>query len=244
MTLKQAEELRIQNLAHTLRMPKFLQSLDEEEKAQLTNIRFGVCYVLKKLGLGKDVGLDDRFLIRCALRTAKGVYAFFGEGSPEYPYTLKTKWGSGKFYNARHLFKNKQYPWYINKFYCFSNCYYMAKDIGETNLKSCKVLSGIAFIKDCPILHSVIETEDGWIVDFNYDIYMQKDLYFNVFAFEKLGELSSQEIYDKDRLLNQYFPYLYNYGHGYRVFALDDLLHYAKQREHNEVEERPAIENF
>ena len=244
MTLKQAEELREQNLAHTLRMPKFLQSLEEDERVQLTNIRFGVCYVLKKLGLGKDLGLDDRFLIRCALRGAKGVDAFFGEGSPEYPFTIKTKWASGKFLNARHLFKDKQYPWYINKFYCFSNCYYMAKEIGEANTKPCKVLSGIAFVKDNPILHTVIETGDGWIVDFNYDVAMEKDLYFSLFAFEQLSELTSQEIFVKDRLLNKYLPYLYQYGHGYRVFALDDLIEYAEQRENNEVAERLPISNF
>ncbi len=243
MTLKEVEELRIQNLAHTLRMPKCLLFTTKEDMAERTNVRFGVCYLIKNLGVMQSVG-SEHFLIRSALKRAKGVKSFYGAGTKELPYTLKTKWGEGKFYNARLLFRNKEYPNFIEHKYCFANCYYMAKGIGESSNGYCKVLSGIAFIKDYPILHTVIETADGWIVDFNYDLVMEKKLYFSLFAFETLTELTSQEIFVKDKLLNKYAKFVNPYGHGYRVFALDDLIEYAEKRESNQVAERLPIGGF
>ena len=243
MTLKEAEELREQNLARTLRMPNCLQFIDEDDMAQRTNIRWGVCYIIKKYVEKRPFGKKS-MLLKTALKNARGVEDFYGAGTKDWPFHIKTKWGSGCFYDAHEVFKGAKYPNYIEKLYCFSNCYFMAKEIGETNNLSCKVLGGIAYIKDYPILHAVVETEDGYIIDFNYDIVMEKELYFSLFAFEPLSELTSQEIFVKDRLLNKYRNHIKNYGHGYRVFALDDLIEYAEQRDNNEVESREPIQNF
>ena len=243
MTLKEAEELRIQNMARTLRMPNSFQFFDEDDMAQCTNVRWGICYVIKKFGEKQLVG-KQCMLTKSALKNAKGVIDFHGLGTKVWPFYINTKWGGGYFYDARYLFKDKKYPIYIEKQYCFSNCYFWAKEIGETNNLSCKVLGGIAYIKDYPILHSVIELENGFIVDFNYDLVMEKELYFNLFGFETLCELTSQEIFVKDRLLTRYNKYLSKYGHGYRIFALDDLIEYAEQRDNNEIEVHEPIENF
>ena len=243
MTLKEAEDLRIQNMARTLRMPRSLQFLDEDDMAQCTNVRWGICYVIKKYREKSPIG-KQCMIIKSALKNAKGVIDFYGAGTKEWPFHIKTKWGDGSFYDAHHLFRSHKYPNYIEKQYCFSNCYFLAKEIGETNNMSCKVLGGIAYIKDYPILHAVIETEDGFIVDFNYDIVMEKELYFNLFGFEPLTELTSQEIFVKDRLLTRYGKYLVKYGHGYRIFALDELIEYAEQLDNNEIDIHEPIENF
>jgi len=162
MTLKEAEELREQNLARTLRMPNCLQFIDEDDMAQRTNIRWGVCYIIKKFREKRPFGKKS-ILLKSALKNAKGVEDFYGSGTKDWPFHIKTKWGKGRFYDAHEIFKGEKYPNYIEKLYCFSNCYFLAKEVGETKNMSCKVLAGIAYIKDFPILHAVIETEDGYI---------------------------------------------------------------------------------
>ena len=227
----------------SLRLPKVFQTLNDKEMLQLTDIRWGLCHLVKEYG-ASQLMFRKSLIVRTALRNLIGVESFSGAGTIYCPYSIKTKWGSGKFYNARLLFKDKQYPNYIEKRYCFDNCYNFARLVGEANITECKVLSGIAFVKDIAILHSVIETADGWIVDFNYDLVMQKHLYESIFGFETLAELTSQEIFVKDKLINRYNKHIKAFGCGYKVFALNDLIDYAEQREEKTIDERWAIGNF
>jgi len=243
MTLDEIEELRLLNMAHTLRLPKIFQTLDKKEMADLTNLRWGVCYLVKEFGLNQNL-FRKSLLTRSLLRNSNGVERLNGLGSVYDPFRIVTKWGSGKFFNARLLFRNKEYPIYIEKQYCFDNCYYYARELGETNNLSCKVLSGIAFVKDISILHSVVEISNGWIIDFNYDICMEKELYVKLFGFEVLTELTSQEIFVKDRLLTKFGKYINCFGNGYRVFAMDDLINYAELLEESKTQARIAMGNF
>ena len=63
MTLQEAENLRQQNLAHTLRMPKCLLSASEDDMAVRNNIRYGICYLIKKLDM-EDPTQSKNLLIR------------------------------------------------------------------------------------------------------------------------------------------------------------------------------------
>ena len=112
------------------------------------------------------------------------------------------------------------------------------------NSRGAEFLLSTAYINKIAILHSVVEFENGWIMDFNYDLVMQKDLYFALFGFEVLSELTSQEIFVKDKLFNKYSQYIKSYGHGYRVFASDALLEYAESCENGDQSCRLAIGNF
>lgn len=243
LTLDEIEMLRVLNMAGLLRLPKFFQDMPKQDMQDLTLLRHKLFQLMEFYSTPKICSKSSIFF-KSALRRYNGVEKFFGRGTKDFPYELKTKWGSGKFFNARLLFNNSEFPNYIEKKYCFSNCYFYAKNIGETNDKSCKVLSGIAYINKIAILHSVVEFENGWIMDFNYDLVMQKDLYFALFGFEVLSELTSQEIFVKDRLFNRYSQYIKSYGHGYRVFASDALLEYAESCANGDQSCRLAIGNF
>jgi hypothetical protein len=81
-----------------------------------------------------------------------------------------------------------QYPNYIEKQCCHSNCYETVK---QQTIK-CEILSGICY-RSYPFLHTVLLIDD-YILDFNYDLIMSKDLYMDLFNFEVISKIKSEDV--------------------------------------------------
>ena len=111
-----------------------------------------------------------------------------GKGDANSPFQLNSDIGSGSFYNAKLLFKDNKYPNFVKARNCHTNSYKFAKMyIGE-----CEVLFGICHTS-YSFLHSVVKIKDI-ILDFNYNLVMNEDLYYNLFNFEVLNTVKNSDI--------------------------------------------------
>ena len=148
---------------------------------------------------------------------------------PNYKmYQVNTKFGEGTFFDARKLFENGKYPKWIRPGFCFSNAY---AHILTEGIKS-KILSGIVYVgSGKPFLHSAILTEEGMIVDFNYNLVMSKELYCNLFNFEVLAELESDKIIEKKEFCLKN-PEIFSEYKSYEInFAFDDVMERIKEKQ-------------
>jgi len=111
-----------------------------------------------------------------------------GKGDANSPFQLNSDIGSGSFYNAKLLFLDNKYPKFVKARNCHTNSYKFAKMyIGE-----CDVLFGICHT-GYSFLHSVVKINDV-ILDFNYNLVMSEDLYYNLFNFEVLNKVNNADI--------------------------------------------------
>ena len=136
-------------------------------------------------------------------------------------YSVKTKFGDGLFFDAHRLYRDGKYPSYIKSGFCYSNAYAF---VLNNNVKS-KVVSGIAYL-DKPFLHSVVLTAGGQVIDFNYNLVMNADLYFKLFNFEILAEVESKKIKETYHFLENNLDVYDKYNiQSYTLnFAFDDVL--------------------
>lgn len=144
-------------------------------------------------------------------------------------YKASTVFGDGKFFDSRALFENWKYPQWIIPGFCYSNSY---AHILTKELKA-KIISGIVCMgRSKPFLHSVILTDEGMVIDFNYSLVMDKELYFNLFNFEVLAELDSEKIIkNKEFCLSN--PEIFSDYKSYEInFAFDEVMERVKAK-HN-----------
>ena len=106
-----------------------------------------------------------------------------------------------------HCFKNRQAPSLFKKYQCHSNCF----EFAVKTKRSCTILSGISF-RNRSFLHSVLLMGE-YILDFNYDLVMSKDLYIQLFNFEILNKVNSEDV--------QKYAYLF-YG-GSKFFKENEV---------------------
>ena len=64
----------------------------------------------------------------------------------------------------------------------------------------CEILSGICY-RSYPFLHTVLLIDD-YILDFNYDLIMAKDLYMDLFNFEVISKIKSEDVLANLKLFN------------------------------------------
>ncbi len=144
-------------------------------------------------------------IVKTSIRMSPIVTEFSGKGSIEQPYLIKTKYGEGKFFDARFMFKRHKWPAFIKR----NNCYYNSR-LAAMNFISqgfeTKQITGIIYSGQ-PYLHSVAVLEfDGktghkkYVLDSNYHMIMSYDLYMKLFCFEVLSVIDGEELlkYHKD----------------------------------------------
>ena len=150
-------------------------------------------------------------------------------------YKVKTVLGEGLFFDAHRLYLDGKYPYYIKPGYCYSNAY---SYVALNNINS-KVVSGIAYL-DKPFLHSVVLTGGGQVVDFNYNIVMNADLYFKLLNFEVLAELDGDKIKETYELLeNNADIYEKHNIQSYTLnFAFDEILKILKETNEEKIKEK------
>ena len=229
MTIEEVTELRKQEKNKTLREPKrkmfFLPKLEEKRK-EISSL---ICGLLIKRGFTQNLTLGS-LLRRLVIKKNSVVKSFKGMGTKKKPYILKSELGNGEFFNAQDCFIDNMYPEGIKQGYCFSNCYIMAYVLGAKKIPA-KILSGIFYDNFDSLLHSVLEVENKYIVDFNINLCIDKDLYYNIFPFEVLSEIDAGRIFNDEENLEQNLELFKYKGIMYLNFAYDDVLNYIKNKE-------------
>ena len=231
MTIEQVEELRVQEMEGTLRMPKLL--IDENDIEKAHGIRWAIFSMLK----------SEKFFqkLTCKSILRKLGVEISGNGSGKKKYILKTPFGEGECFKVEYLFKGKNNPLEVGK--CFSNSFNMASAMVQLpDIETCDCVSGILYTKgdNCKsnILHSVFELK-GYVVDVNFGLCISKELYYKIFMFEELVRLSGQQINEAKEILSQ--PESREIAAGFNlksyhlVFALDDFIDFLtnKERQNN-----------
>lgn len=226
MKIEEVTKLRKQEQNYMLRTTAFnygnlqiSEDLDMQRAVIIDHLRDITKRNQKKQNLNISILID-----RLIIKKSKAVKKFKGLGTTDKPYRIDCVFGKGRILNAHELFELKQYPTYIKKQFCFSNCLYCVNSLAHHGVKA-KIISGIANVHSRPFLHSVIEIDNGYIVDFNYDFAMDKSLYINLFNFEILSTVSGKKLVEDDtvRRLKKKFV-----NAMYVNFAYDDVLSYLK----------------
>ena len=185
MTIEEINKLAKQEKVGLLRKPNLAENLNEEKLLDSEQILLRIKWFLEEEKKNGFVGCLFRRLV---MKKQKGVKSFKGLGTIKHPFRIETEFGGGTFCDAHIGFKNNKYPEWIEQNYCYSNClqFVLVTD------KDCKLLSGIGYM-DKPFLHSVILIKDK-IIDFNYHVVMEKDLYISLTKFECLAEVDAKHI--------------------------------------------------
>ena len=187
--------------AHSLHKTEFVKNQTE---SNLENKRLLLSHIIQVVS--NPVNAQDFKIISSLVDFLQQKFNLKGNGVFSCPYEIKTPYGDGKFFDAHTYFKDYKYPYFVQKQYCHSNSYEFAR----TQNCKCKVLSGIAF-KKISFLHSVVQIDD-YILDFNYDIMMSKDLYYNLFNFVVINEVTSEDIVKNSVLMTTKLANKINYG--------------------------------
>ena len=150
-----------------------------------------------------------------------------GDGTKQNPYHISTEFGSGNFLHVSKFLDNDEILSILKKRYCFQNVYDFAKGCS----KKCEILSGLAY-RDYPFLHSVILLDD-YILDFNYDLAMSKDLYFALFNFKIFNRVDSDFVKENMHLINpdSKFLRINRIAYGDVVFCFKELIEILKEEQ-------------
>lgn len=148
-----------------------------------------------------------------------------GKGTREDPYFINTNFGCGNFLLYSKFLNANEDTSYIKKRYCFQNVYEFSKRCS----KKCEIISGLAF-RDYPFLHSVILLDD-YVLDFNYNLAMSKDLYFKMFNFEVLTKVDSDYVKENAYLISKDSKFLTSnrIAYGDVAFCFEELVEILKQ---------------
>ena len=224
MTIEEINFLAKQEKEGLLRKPTSAQNYTQEDLQTQEQLLLRIRWFLEEEKANGFVGCLFR---RIVMKKQKGVKSFQGLVTIKHPYKIETDFGGGTLYDARKGFNKKTYPEWIEQNYCYDNCLKFAL---LTKL-DCSVLSGLAYM-DKPFLHSVILVKDK-IIDFNYHIVMDKELYFKLVKFECMAKVNAKQVRDtsdfvvsKRSILNKS-----NLKTITMNFAFDDVLDYLQNEE-------------
>lgn len=220
MKLEEINQLAFQETIGNLRNPKTVENLDE--KAIFNSHQTFLIIVNKILhNPSRERFLKSSFG-KCIMHKV-GVLELKLKNEEIGIYHIKSIFGEGEFYDARRLFANGKYPKWINPGYCFSNTFYHVMMTGI----NANVESGIAFKKK-PFLHSVLAVGD-YIVDFNYDLVISKNLYYALMHFELLSTVEGEKIrkirddcFNRRQIFDGMQDYMIN-------FAYDDVMEIVRK---------------
>lgn len=224
MTIEEINELAREEKAGLLRKPKDAENMSLEDLQKQEQLTLRMKWFVDE---EKNNGLVGCAYRRLFMKKQKGVKSFKGIGTIKHPCKIETDFGVGTFYDARKGFDKKTYPDFIEQNFCYSNCLQFAL----VTKFDCKILSGIGYMTK-PFLHSVILV-DGKVIDFNYNMVINKDLYFKLVKFECLAELDAQKTRDTFDFVCSKRDLLRKSNLQTIIinFAYDDVLDYLKNEE-------------
>ena len=229
MTIQELAELRKQETSGRLRMPNCAKNVENIEELRQVNAAIEF--------LARSDKRSFLLLVKMLIKGIDCITDLKGIGTKNCPYEIETSFGSGSFYSVAECFELGVVPEDIEYKQCFHNCYLA---VTKGYIKNCEILSGIAYRggEDMnPFLHSVVRVENK-ILDFNYNLCIDEELYKKLFNFEIFNTLSSNRVLAGYPVLKKYHKLLNEKGFTtmHAVFAWDDLIDfiYDKNRRKNE----------
>ena len=225
MTIKEIRSLiRDEDLCR-LRNPKTLNGKTAEETKQTQDI---LAIIVNKVieNPNRKHFLDSMsgkcIMRKCGIKKIKNT-------DPEYGiHEINSVMGEGMFFDSHRLFPDGKYPNYIQPGFCYSNAYGYVL----THKVNSKIVSGIAHVGK-PFLHSVIVTNSGMVVDFNYNVVMTAELYFQLTNFEILAELDSHDVWGIQNLCLEHGD-LFEGFQSYEInFAFEEVMANIRKKLNN-----------
>lgn len=233
MTMEEVSELRKQEKAKTLRKPiSFKEDMTNVEKSILQQkiiIAGALIRLTQRKGIAQNF-LPTSLVSKSIIRSSFLIKSFKGLGTRKRPYKIDGELGKGKIVNAHEFFIKNKYPKFVEKGHCFGNCHTMAELLARDNIEA-KVISGIFYNGDHSFLHSVLEVENKYIIDFNIDFAISKEMYSKLFLFETLAVLDGKQIHKDKEFVDQNIKSLKGMSIMYVNFAYDDVINYLKNKE-------------
>lgn len=240
MTIEEVTNLRKQEKDRTLRKPECMvdpksvvENSLEKEKIIIANM---ICKLLLKKGTLQNFTYGS-LVYRAIIKNSFTTKSFKGLGTQRRPYVLEGEFGKAEIYNAHEFFRKRKYPEHVEQGYCFGNCHTMAYNLAYHKIPV-KILSGISNNYKYSVLHSVLEVRNKYILDFNLNLYIEKEMYSKLFPFEVLSELDGKRILEDKDFIMQNFDVIKDKSIMYFNFAYDDVLNYIKdkQRQQQNIE--------
>lgn len=233
MTIEEVTNLRKQEKNKTLRKPNCIKEpvtiVEKSLLKQQMIIVNQIYQLLNKKGAVQNFLLGS-LINRLIIKKSFAVKTFKGLGTKKRPYEIDSEFCKGKIWNAHEFFKKRKYPQYIKTGYCFSNCFTSAFNLAHRKIPA-KILSGIVNNLQESCLHSVLEIENKFIVDFNLNLCIEKDIYAKLLPFEVLSVLNANRICEDKDFVKLNADAVNNISIMYFNFAYDDVIDYIKNKE-------------
>ena len=205
-----------------LRKPNCLKHLTDVDISNKLGITNTISQFLEMFG-----SVDGASAAQIFEKVLRRNFKVTGNGVLGDPFVIKTRFGSGSFLHFNSIFKKGDVPKYFQKRMCHQNAYLFARD----SLEHCEILSGICY-RNFPFLHSVVLSGE-YVLDFNYDLAMSKDLYLKLFNFEVLNRVKSEDIKKSGALIreNGKFFVANEITYGDIVFCFYEIMESMKKQE-------------
>lgn len=194
MELKKAQHLRSLDYNKQLQEPRFLNVFNKEKRNEIHNLEYNIAITL----------LRDDNMLNLKKRLAKSplVKLLKGRGTVINPFYMETEFAKGYFFNVDFLFAKRKWT-QIAVGTCFSNAYKTALGLSKNSIEN-KILNGLSWF-GYSVCHSINLVNDEWVIDYNFGVVMQKELYFKTFPFEVLDAIDGKEILNNYDQFKKYY---------------------------------------
>ena len=224
MKFKEFRKLCYDQANNQLRKPNCLTNLTEVQ----INQKFAITNIIKNF-MAWSCDFDHMCEAASLQKSLTKYYGMTGYGTLNDPFTLKTDFGSGYMVYSNCLL-DKKISSFFTKQHSHCNSYEFAKRYPQ----HCEILSGIAF-REIPFLHTVILIGD-YVIDYNYDLAMSRELYLKLFNFEILNRIDGDDIKRNTHLFNKKNSFFKNnlITYGDIVFCYYEILNYMNKEKNNQ----------
>jgi len=203
-----------------LPLAEFLQGMSKQERNTLSMFAYDLAYIMR---FGMQAQEEDLTRHKMTFLDSGLFRGQEGYGLAFSPYYLRTIHADGKYFDAHDLFNKFSYKT-IRPGYCFDNAYFTAMYFAACEVP-CEVLCGVTWLNGAA-LHAVSLVDDRWIIDYNYGVVMEKDLYMHLYP------LNVMERVDAKNLLDNYkeFPHVWINGYE-RLFCNKEIYEGLRNKE-------------
>lgn len=185
-----------------------------------------------------DIELDKenttKLLVKLTFEMLPNVNRLTGEGTRVNPYKIDTIYGKGLFFDAKYLFDDDSWPRELKDNSCYVNSNYLLRST-SAKLKP-STLTGICY-RNGAYLHSVLKIKlhgKNFILDSNYHLCMEEDLYLKLFPMEILNEITKINMTENEdtfkKLVSSCHIKNKDINMALLMFAFDDLMVRAKDK--------------
>lgn len=186
-----------------LPLPNVIVGCSKEDIETIQHIQYKI---YAKLFYGEEISSNST-----------GIESFKGKGSFKSPFKIQTKKYNGEFYLSRNIFHSNKYPTSIGIGRCHSNSYITAYVLTEKGI-NVEVVNGLSWYQ-FSACHSIVLIDNRWVVDYNWDLIIDYDLYKKMIPFEEIERISGDKIYNNHKIMKSCYHRAFE-----MLFAYEDCL--------------------